>query len=283
MRKLILIAAISQLILLTGCKGDLLDYLGGGSNNKKYTVNFRIGGLNHNVGEPNVGFQTEPIKNYITQLSIIVYDVKSGAEVARKIQSSTDLDFGQITFSLPSSNYHFVAAGSNTPFGINLFYQTPTTPPVNLPYGEAYMQYSYPTPYEGEKTYKTTDTFIAKVTSNITTNKSLDMIMQRVIGRIEVSFTDAPIFRAELRAESTAITFDSLTSLYGITRRPTFEVNTAVDGPFKLNILTTHTPMWLDIKPPSVISRPVFIPVEKNKTTKVTGNLLTEEYTIVIQ
>jgi hypothetical protein len=283
MRKLILIAAISQLILLAGCRKDLIDYFNGGSNNKKYTVNFRIGGLNHNVGEPNVGFQTEPIQNYITQLGIIVYDVSTGAEVARQLQSAGDVNYGQISFSLPARNYNFVAVGSNTVFNLNRFYESPGVAPLTLPYTDAYMQWSYELPYEGEKNYRTTDTFMAKATSNITGNKTVDLIMQRQIGAIEVSFTDAPQFIAELRGEMTALKFDSGIPEFGLTRRPFFTTNTTTNGPLKLKILATNGTLWLDVDPPGVNPIAVTIPVQKNKTTKVTGSLLTEQFTFTFQ
>jgi hypothetical protein len=283
MKKLFLFWASWQLILLMSCKMDLIDFIGNGSNQKKYTVNFRIGGLNHNIGEPNVGFQNEPIKNYITQLSIIVYDVSSGEEVARQTQSSTDLNFGQITFNLPSTNYIFVAAGSNTPFGINLFYQTPATTPVKRQIAQAYMQYLYPEPFEGEKNYRTTDTFLAKDTVSITGNKTVDLMMQRVIGQVEISFSDVHTFNAELFGESTAISFDTYNPFNGVTRRPTFQVNTSANGPFKLKLLTTGRTLFIDIDPPGSLPIPVFIPIERNKTTKVSGNILSGEINITVQ
>ncbi|WP_230143132.1 MULTISPECIES: hypothetical protein [unclassified Pedobacter] len=283
MRKLFLLLALSQLILLMSCKMDLIDLINNGPNQKKYTVNFRIGGLNHTVGEPNVGFQNEPIKNYITQLSIIVYDAGSGEEVARQTQSSTDLNFGQIAFNLPSTNYIFVAAGSNTPFGINLFYQTPATVPVKLQIAQAYMQYLYPDPYEGEKNYRTTDTFLAKDTVSITGNKTVDLMMQRVIGEVEISFSDVHVFIAELFRESTAISFDTYNPFNGVTKRPHFQVNTAANGPFKLKLLTTGRTLFIDIDPPGSLPIPVFIPIERNKTTKVSGNVLSGEINITIQ
>jgi len=283
MKKLILIAAMAQLVLLAGCRKDLIDYLSGGSGSKKYDVSFRIGGLNHTIGESNVGFQTEPVKNYITQLTIIVYEAQSGAEVIRKTQSATDLDFGQVTFQLPPANYRFIAAGSNTPFGINLFYQTPTTVPVTLPYSEAYMQYLQADWAEGEKRYKTTDTFLAKTTTKITGNKTIDMIMKRIIGQVEISFSDAPTFALELFRESTAFLFDSESPTLGVVFRPHFEVNTTTNGPLKLNILKTTDSIFVDIYRIGVIPRTIKIPVRKNKITKVTGKVLTEEYTITIQ
>lgn len=262
---------------------DLIDFINNSSTQKKYTINFRIGGLNHNVGETNSGFQNEPIKNYITQLSIIAYDVVSGEEVARQTQMSTDLNFGQITFNLPPTNYIFVAAGSNTPFGINLFYQTPATTPVKLQIAQAYVQYLFPGPEEGEKTYKTTDTFLAKDTVKITGNKTVDLIMQRVIGEVEISFSDTQAYNAELFSESTAISFDTYNPFNGVTRRPHFQVNTLSNGPFKLKLLTTGRSVIIDIDPPGVLPIPVSIPVERNKTTKVSGNVLSGQINITVQ
>jgi|GEM_PF-700840 len=283
MKKIIFLLLLSQLVWVTGCRKDLIDYFGGTHGNKKYTVNFRLGGLNHNVGEPNVGFQTEPLQNYIKYLSIIVYDVATGAEVARQVQASTDVNYGQISFSLPANNYHFVAAGSNTRFRLNRFYELPDTPPLTLPYAEAYMQWAYDLPYEGEKTYLTTDTYVAKTTSNITGNITVDLMMQRQNGAIEVSFTDAPQFIAELRGEMTAVKFDSGLPLNGVTLRPHIPVNTATDGPLKLKILATNGTFWIDADPPGAYPIAVTIPVQKNKVTKVTGNLLTEQFTFTIQ
>ena len=277
MKKIIFLLLLSQLVWVTGCRKDLIDYFAGAHGNKKYTVNFRIGGLNHNIGEPNVGYQTEPLQNYIKYLSIIVYDVKTGAEVARQIQKDTDVNFGQIAFSLPANNYHFVAAGSNTLFRINRFYELPETPPLQLPYAEAYMQWAYEDPSEGEKRYRTTDTFIANATSNITANQTLDMIMQRQIGKVEVTFNDTPQFRVELHQEATAITFASKTTMHGVVFRPQFQVNTGINGPFRLDILASGGNIWLEVTPPGRLPIDVFVPIQKNKTTKVTGNIYTNE------
>jgi len=69
----------------------------------------------------------------------------------------------------------------------------------------------------------------------------------------------------------------------GVTRRPHFQVNTAVDGPFKLKLLTTGRTLFIDIDPLGSLPIPVFIPIERNKTTKVSGNVLSGEINITIQ
>ncbi|WP_421941083.1 FimB/Mfa2 family fimbrial subunit [Pedobacter sp.] len=283
MKKLVYVLLLSQLVWVTGCRKDLIDYFGGAHGNKKYTVNFRLGGLNHNVGEPNVGFQPEPLQNYIGQLSIIAYSIASGEEVARQTQLSSDPNFGQIAFSLPQGNYSFVAAGSKTPFGINRFYQTAATPDIKLQESQAFMQYLFNGPSEGDKNYITSDTFLAKDTVNITANKTVDMMMQRIIGAIEVSFNDTPTFNAELRGEMTGYPFNSGIPFGGVVVRPHFYVNTAANGPLKLLILATAGTLWLDIDPPMTNAIRVVIPVQKNKTTKVSGNIYSNQLTFTFQ
>jgi hypothetical protein len=280
MKTFISILSLTCLITLNGCEKEIIDRIKG-HGKKKYQVDFRFGGLNHTVGEPNNGFQTEPLKNYISQLSVVVYNKETGNEVARQTKFSTQSTFADIKFELPVGNYQFVAAGSKTPFAINQFRLQDTLTPVFLPYSEANMQYWQNTFTESQRLYKTSDTFLAQVEANITSNKTLEMIMQRIVGKLEVRISDLTNYQVEVYIESTAVMFASGRT-FGRVQNNTFPRISNLDGPVDILLLNTSSPVDVELLGAGTPRR-VSVPIYKNKITVLEGNMITEKFTITVK
>lgn len=280
MKTLIIFVSLVVLTTLSGCEQAFLD-LHEGHGKKTYLVDFRFGGYNHTVGEPNTGFQTEPLKNYVSQLSVIVYSMETGNEVARQTQLSTQSNFGDIEFELPKGNYRFVAASSQTPFGINQFRLQDTLSPVMLPYQEANMQYWQKSYSEANRTYQTTDTFLAQVDANISSDKTLDMIMQRIIGKLEVRISDLTDYQVEIYSEQTAVMFAS-GSAFGRVQNYTFPRLSNLDGPIDILLLNTSSPVIVQLLGAGT-PRHVYVPIHKNQITVLEGKMITQEFNISVK
>lgn len=280
MKTLIIFLSLVFLITLSGCEQAFLDLVNG-HGKKMYQVNFRFGGYNLTVGEPNIGYQTEPLKNFTSQLSLIVYSKETGNEVARQTQISTQSTFGDIEFELPKGDYRFVAVSSKTPFGINQFWLQDTLTPVTLPYQEANMQYWQRSESQATRMYKTTDTFLAQVDANITNNKTLDMIMQRIIGKLEVRISDLTDYQVEIYLESTGVMFASGTG-FGRVQNYTFPRQSNLDGPIDILLLNTSSPIQVHLLgagTPKIVS----VPIHKNQVTVLEGKMITQEFTISVK
>jgi len=277
MKKFIVMMSVA-LIMLSACRKDLIEPI---DPNKKSKVSFKIGGLNHTVGQLNVGFPTEPIKNFISQLTIIAYDAQTGAEVMRETQLETSLSFGQISFQLPKGTYNFVAVGSNTLFGINQFYEGDKDKPVMLSYAEANFQYWQSSFSFQDRYYKTSDTFLTKKTGVVVNgDQQLDMIMQRIVGILDIVITDLPAFRIDLQNDYAAFRFDA-GQAFGVMENDFGSgLKNSVDGRVSYYILRTDIPVTFEVRAGGVPREFTYISatVYKNKRTTITGKALTGEY-----
>lgn len=63
MKKLSVLLLVILVLSISACK-KFFDISGGQPVGLSHKVSFRFSGLNHNVGEANLGMQTEPLKNY---------------------------------------------------------------------------------------------------------------------------------------------------------------------------------------------------------------------------
>lgn len=267
-------------VMLSAC---VKDFGGHVESVKKSKIAFKIGGLNHNVGEPNVGFPTEPIKNFIAQLTIIAYNPADGAEITRQTQLASSPTFGQITFDLPNGTYNFVAIGSNTEFGINQFYDADKDKPVYLPYTEANFQYWQPTQFFLDKFYKTSDTFFAKkVGVTVNNNQTMEMIMERVVGLLNVVVTDLPTYIIDLQNDYTAFKIDTELSYNPMENDFGSAIRKSQDGPISYYIIRTHVPVTVRIRYGST-EKYVQVSVPKNKRTTITGQFATMNFTTVTE
>lgn len=94
MKKLFILLALTQIIIICSCR-KILEGHGGQPGGTTHQITFQFSGLNHTVGQPNVGMQPEPLQNYISQLSVIAYNAKTGSEVKRLTQFSTQSEIGR--------------------------------------------------------------------------------------------------------------------------------------------------------------------------------------------
>jgi hypothetical protein len=281
MKKLLLLLAISQVMVICSCR-KILEGHGGQPGGTTHQVTFRFSGLNHAVGQPNVGMQTDPLQNYITQLSVIAYNATTGSEVKRLTQFSSQSDFGQVVFNLDPAQYNFVAVGSQSAFGINQFYKLDTIP-VYLPYGQATIEYIQDGPDPYWRHYETGDTFLSRKAVNINDNQTVEMVMERIVGKLEFEVNDAPDFRlSEIYDEKTAFKVSADSLLHRV-KNYSFPEYTAVNGKISLYILNTTGTLAIES---GVWLHPLYIQdirVYKNKTTLVKAKVLTGEYTITVQ
>lgn len=281
MKKLFPLLILVQVVMICSCR-KILDGHGGQPWGTTHEVIFQFSGLNHTVGQPNVGMQPEPLQNYITQLSVIAYNAKTGAEVKRLTQFSSQSDFGKVIFKLDPAQYNFVAVGSQSAFGINQFYKLDTIP-VYLPYEQASIQYLQDGPDPYSRNYETSDTFLSRKAVNINNNQTVEMVMERIVGKLEFEVNDAPDFKlSEVIGEKTAFKV-SADSLFHRVKSYGFPEYTAVNGKISLYILHTTGNMAIES---GVWLHPLYIQdirIYKNKTTLVKAKVLTGEYTITVQ
>lgn len=283
MKKIILTLAVTFSVMFSACRKDLIEYI---DSHKKNTVNFRIGGLNHNVGEPNIGFPTEPIKNFISQLTILAYDSQTGTEIMRETQFATNPGFGQIGFNLPKGTYNFVAIGSKTEFGINQFYEGDKDKPVMLPFNEANFQYWQISQSFLDRHYKTDDTFlITKLNNVVNGNQTVDLIMERIVGVLDISVDDVADFEVDLKNDYTAYRFNAKTPFAAMENDFSTGFKKSVNGSIRYYILRTGAtgPLSFTIKGGGSGEKSVSPIVFNNKRTVVTGKLLTGEFNITVQ
>jgi hypothetical protein len=249
---------------------------------KDRKVAFKIGGLNHQVGQANVGFPTDPIGSFIKQLTIIAYNSQTGAEVKRETQLSTSSGFGQISFELPDGTYSFVAIGSQHEFGINQFFEADKDKPVFLPYAEANFQYWQASFSFLDKEYKTADTFFAKRTGVvINKNQTLKMMMERIVGLLNVIVTDLPTYSIDLTSEFSGFRFDTAIPYSTIENDFASGLKYSKDGPISYYILKNQTPVRVHIGAGG--ERSISVTVPKNKRTTVTIQSATMTYTAVTE
>jgi len=249
---------------------------------KHYKVDFKIGGLNHTVGEPNISFPTEPIQNFIQQLSIVAYNTQTGAEVARQTQLSGTANFGQVSFELSGGTYTFVAIGSQSEFGINQFYEADKNSPVYSPYMQANFQYWQPSSSSLDKRYKTSDTFFAKqVGVVISKNQTLEVIMERIVGLLNVLVADRSEYSIEITSEFSGFRFDTAVPFSTIENDFSSAVKHSKDGPVSFYILKNQSPVNLHL---GVGAEPAFqILVARNKRTTVRVNWNARTYTTTVE
>jgi hypothetical protein len=281
MKKLFLLLALVQFVMICSCR-KILDGHGGQPGDITHEVTFQFSGLNHTVGQPNVGMQAEPLQNYITQLSVIAYNAKTGSEVKRLTQFASQSDFGKVIFKLDPAQYNFIAVGSQSAFGINQFYK-PDTIPVYLPYTQATIEYLQDGPDPYWRHYETSDTFLSRKAVNINNNQTVEMVMERIVGKLEFEVNDAPNFKvSEIYDEKTAFKVSADSLLHRV-KNYSFPEYTAVDGKISLYILNTTGTLAIES---GVWLHPLYIQdirVYKNKTTLVKAKVLTGEYTITVQ
>lgn len=281
MKKLSVLLLVALGLSISACK-KFFDFPGGQPTIVTHKVSFRFSGLNHNVGEANVGMQTEPLKNYISQLTVIAYDAKTGEEIQRNTQFSTLLDFGNFSFKLKPAQYRFVAIGSNSPFGISQFYKLDTIP-VKLPYQEARMEYIQETSDPYNRHYATSDTFLARKVMTINKDETVELVMQRIVGKLEFEVLDSPDFKlSELYDERTAFKL-STDSVMSRVRNYTFPEFTVVNGKMSLYILNTQGTLAIES---GIWGHPLYIQdlrVYPNKTSLVKVNILRDEYTVTVK
>jgi len=281
MKKPVVLIILIQVVMICSCR-KILDGHGGQPGGTVHEVTFRFSGLNHIVGQPNVGMQTEPLKNYITQLSVIAYNAKTGKEVKRLTQFSSQLDFGQVKFNLDPGEYNFIAAGSQSAFGINQFYKLDTVP-VYLPYTQATIEYIQDGPDPYWRHYETSDTFLSRKTVSINNNQTVEMVMERIVGKLEFEVNDAPDFKvSEIYDEKTAFKVSADSLLHRV-KTYSFPEYIAVNGKISLYMLNTTGNLAIES---GVWLHPLYIQdirVYKNKTTLVKAKVLTGEYTITVQ
>ena len=267
-------------VMLSAC---IKDFGGHVESVKKSKIAFKIGGLNHNVGDPNVGFPTEPIKNFIVQLTIIAYNTEDGAEITRQTQLSSSPTFGQITLDLPNGTYNFVAIGSNSEFGINQFYDADKDKPVYLHYADANFQYWQPTQFFLDKFYKTSDTFFTKkVGVTINNNQTVEMIMERIVGLLNVVVTDLPNYLVDLQNDYTAYKIDTQTAYNPMENDFGSAIRYSQNGPISFYIIRTHVPVGLRIRYGST-EKYIEVNVPKNKRITLTGQFATMTFTSSVE
>ncbi len=242
------------------------------SNEKKIKLDFSVDRA-VSTTDGQVGSQILPLKNLITQLTFVIFEGQTGAEVARQTQFSTDPNFGQLSFGLPVAQYQVVAIGSKSEFGINKFFRDNDTP-VILPLQEANMQYWQPSFTMGDKQYKTDDTFFARQLITVQDPQQISMELQRIVGKLEVIVDDLENFTVDVDNEATGYMFSSESS-FGNIDNDQYRISNA-DGPISIYILRTDKPLTIEISYGNAVSqkRRMNVPIYKNKRTIVRGKMI---------
>jgi len=242
------------------------------SNGKKIKLDFSVDRA-ASATEGQASNQTLPLKNLITQLTFVIYEGQTAAEVARLTQFSTDPQFGQRSFELPAAEYQVVAIGSKSEFGINKFFRDNDTP-VKLPLQEANMEYWQPGFSMGDKRYKTDDTFFAKQLIVVKDPQQITMELQRIVGKLEVIVDDLENFTVDVDNEATGYMFNSESS-FGTIDNDQYRISNA-NGPISIYILRTDKPLAIEISYGSAVSqkKSLNVPIYKNKRTIVRGKMI---------
>lgn len=257
-----------SVLAIVSCKKNINEHPEDGG--KKQTVKFMVKGANDDLGalgaEANV-----PLKNLISQLTIVVYQSFTGQEYTRVTQLATDPNFGELSLDLPLNTYNFVAIGSRSLFGINQFYQGATNT-VILPFKDGNMQYWQPNQSPSEKLYKTDDTFVATIMNTINANQTINLNMDRVVGKLEVIVEDVANYEVDVNNEAIGYLFAAKTSFGSIENDFGYIVNNT-KGPISIYILRTDKPLEIEVSGGGK-RRSLSVPVYKNKRTVVKGKLL---------
>jgi len=255
-------------LAMVSCKKNINEHPE--DSGKKQTVKFMVKGANDDLGalgtEANV-----PLKNLIKQLTIVVYQSFTGQEYTRVTQLATDPNFGELSLDLPLNTYNFVAIGSRSLFGINQFYQGATNT-VILPFNDGNMQYWQPNQSPSEKLYKTDDTFVATIMNTINANQTINLNMDRIVGKLEVIVEDVANYEVDVNNEATGYLFAAKTSFGSIENDFGYIVNNT-KGPISIYILRTDKPLEIEVSGGGK-RRSLSVPVYKNKRTVVKGKLL---------
>nr|WP_198160633.1 FimB/Mfa2 family fimbrial subunit [Pedobacter panaciterrae] len=212
-----------------------------------------------------------PLKNLVNQLTFIIFNAETGSEYHRATQTSDAPDLGQIYFDLPIGEYIFIAVGSKSPFGINKYYRDNEVP-ILLPLSEANMQYWQPNPTMADKHYKTDDTFYAKSRVSIGGNQTVNLTLQRVVGKLEVIVEDVQEYIVDLNFEATGFMLDNQKTFGRIDDNAGYEVS-STNGPISIYILSTERPILIEISGGGV-RKTLSVPIYRNKRTIVKGKLL---------
>ncbi|WP_421941069.1 hypothetical protein [Pedobacter sp.] len=275
--KKFLLTLCAVAVMLTACikkPGEPVETI------KHYKIEFKIGGLNHTVGEPNVGFPTEPIQNFVKQLSIVAYNTETGAEVARQTHLPGTANFGKISFELPSGTYNFVAIGSNTEFGINQFYEADKNNPVYSTYPNANFHYWQPSFSFLDKYYKTSDTFFAKTTGlQLNKNQTAELIMERIVGLLTVIVTDKTDYAVDLQNDYSAYRFDTQVP-FGVMENDFMSgYKQSKNGTINYYLLRSSG-INLNIEAPVTKSITVSVPKNKHTTLRIQFETMTVNTTV---
>lgn len=265
--KRIIFLMLASLAMLS-CKKNINEHPEEGG--KKQTVKFMVTGANNDLGTAGSAVNA-PLKDLIKQLTIVVYQSFTGQEYTRVTQLATDPNFGELSLDLPLNTYNFVAIGSRSLFGINQFYQGATNT-VILPFNEGNMQYWQPNQSPSEKLYKTDDTFVATIMNTIDANQTINLNMDRIVGKLEVLVEDVANYEVDVNNEATGFLFAAKTSFGSIENDFGYIVNNT-KGPISIYILRTGKPLEIEVSGGGK-RRSLSVPVYKNKRTVVKGKLL---------
>ncbi|NQX54179.1 FimB/Mfa2 family fimbrial subunit [Pedobacter panaciterrae] len=271
MKKLAFISSITFILLSSACSKKA-----GQEVPEPNKTTYKVG-LSVENGKTGLDGGTEttlvtPIENLVNQLTFIIFNFDTGNEYYRSTQTSNLPGMGEIYFDLPVGNYIFIAVGSKSLFGINKYYRDNEVP-ILLPLAEANMQYWQPNPTMADKHYKTDDTFYAKSSViSIDGNQTINLTMQRVVGKLEVLVEDVPEFTVDVNFEATGFTLKDQKTFGRIDDNAGYEVSNA-NGPISIYILSTERPILIEISGGGV-RKTLSVPIYRNKRTIVKGKLL---------
>jgi len=212
-----------------------------------------------------------PLENLVSQLTYIIFNAETGNEYYRSTQTRDFPGMGEIYFDLPLGEYIFIAVASKSLFGINKYYRDNEVP-ILLPLAEANMQYWQPNQTMADKQYKTDDTFYARSRVIIDGDQTVNLTMQRVVGKLEVIVEDVPYYNVDVNSEAIGFTLDNQKTFGGIDNNAGYEVSNE-NGPISIYILRTEKPILIEISGGGV-RKTLSVPIYKNKRTIVKGKLL---------
>ncbi len=230
-------------------------------------MNFSVSG-NNNGGQATTFSEQTPLKDLINQLTFIVYQ-QSGEEYVRRTQFSTDTAFGNADLNLPLGTYTLVAVGSKSHFGINQYFRDATTEDEYLPLSSGNMQYLQATKFMGEKIYKTGDTFFAKKQISINNSTDVNLVLDRIVGKLEVTVEDKDDYYVIITNEATGYLFDAETSYNGIQLDYWNRVNNGKKT-YCGYFLRTDKPLQIELYSGGK-TKELSVPIYKNRVTVLRG------------
>ena len=271
MKKLTFISSITFILLLAACSKKAGQEVPE-PNKKTYKVGLSVEKEKTGLDGGTEVTLVTPIENLVNQLTYIIFNAETGNEYYRATQTTDFPGMGEINFDLPVGNYIFIAVGSKSLFGINKYYRDNEVP-ILLPLSVANMQYWQPNPTMADKHYKTDDTFYAKSSVvSIDENQTINLILQRVVGKLEVLVEDVPDFIVDVNFEATGFTLKDQKTFGRIDDNAGYEVSNA-NGPISIYILSTERPILIEISGGGV-RKTLSVPIYRNKRTIVKGKLL---------